>query len=294
MASSKKKRVDEEEMEDDIDDDDVIDDDDDIESDSDDEQEAMDQEIQLDLEARTPDDSDFNGIRTLLQQVFLKAHINVSELADTIISQNYIGSVMKQPYSPEDDDDDDDDDDSDMTVLALTTVVNITERKNLDCVKQMKSMLSTKCNQCAKGQHEKFNKLLNDPDHHVGYLVSERFLNLPPTMAVPMFESLMKEMEKAKQKNMKYDFSHYLMVCKTFEMKAAHNVKQIMYSNSEEELFEEVADVCFKYSVAHERDSCVEKWSSEDGMEPFRNVIIFPADKLSVIVDKIKQEVGNT
>lgn len=51
-------------------------------------------------------------------------------------------------------------------------------------------------------------------------------------------------MEKAKLKKMKYEFSHYLMVCKTFEMKAAHNVRQLIYSNSEEELFQEV---CINY-----------------------------------------------
>ena len=47
-------------------------------------------------------------------------------------------------------------------------------------------------------------------------------------------------MEKAKQKNMKYSFNYYLMVCKTFEMKMAHNKKETFFSNSEEELFQDV------------------------------------------------------
>lgn len=63
--------------------------------------------------------------------------------------------------------------------------------QNLDCVKQMKAMLEEKCKQCAAAQLDKFKKLLGDSDHHVGYLVNERFLNLPPNLAVPMFESLM-------------------------------------------------------------------------------------------------------
>lgn len=37
--------------------------------------------------------------------------------------------LFQQPYNPEVDDDEDDDMDSDDSVLALTTVVNITERK---------------------------------------------------------------------------------------------------------------------------------------------------------------------
>ena len=56
----------------------------------------------------------------------------------------------------------------------------------------------------------------------------------------------------------------------------------------------QVGELCFSYSVAHERDSGVEKWSSEDDMEPYRTVIIFPADKLPTVVDRIKQELATS
>ena len=52
--------------------------------------------------------------------------------------------------------------------------------------------------------------------------------------------------------------------------------------------------MCFSYSVAHEGDSGVEMWSSEDDMEPYRTVIVFPADKLPIIVDRIKQELAES
>jgi len=53
------------------------------------------QKIQVDFEGRSPVDADFHGIKQLLQQLFLKAHVNMSELADLIIRQNYVGSVVK-------------------------------------------------------------------------------------------------------------------------------------------------------------------------------------------------------
>ena len=53
------------------------------------------EEIQVEFEGRNPVDSDFHGIKQLLHQLFLKAHINVSDLTDLIISQNYVGSVVK-------------------------------------------------------------------------------------------------------------------------------------------------------------------------------------------------------
>lgn len=75
----------------------------------------------MDFEAHTISDNDFNGIKKLLQQVrhrkpllitlaraasdvtyvpfckqvFLKAHVNTSEMAEIIIQQNHVGSVIK-------------------------------------------------------------------------------------------------------------------------------------------------------------------------------------------------------
>jgi hypothetical protein len=46
--------------------------------------------------------------------------------------------------------------------------------------------------------------------------------------------------------------------------------------------------------VAHERDTGVEKWSSEDDMEPFRTVIVLSADKLTTVLEKLKHEIAKT
>lgn len=42
------------------------------------------QVIQVEFEGRNPMTSDFHGVRQLLQQLFLKSDINLSELADTV------------------------------------------------------------------------------------------------------------------------------------------------------------------------------------------------------------------
>ena len=47
-------------------------------------------------------------------------------------------------------------------------------------------------------------------------------------------------MEKACKKNMKYNFQHYMMIAKSFQMKGAGPKQDLLYSNSEEELFREV------------------------------------------------------
>ncbi|XP_048465142.1 protein BCCIP homolog [Rhincodon typus] len=58
------------------------------------------QEVQVDFEAHAISDNDHNGIKRLLQQLFLKASINITELANIIIQQNHVGSVIRCfPYN---------------------------------------------------------------------------------------------------------------------------------------------------------------------------------------------------
>ena len=54
-----------------------------------------DREIQVDFEGQNPCEEDFNGIKSLLNQLLLKAHVDQSKLADLIIKQSHIGSVLK-------------------------------------------------------------------------------------------------------------------------------------------------------------------------------------------------------
>merc|ERR1712020_54387 len=72
-------------------------------------------EIQVDFEARTPQECDFQGIVNLLRQMMRStisgghtSSVNISDLADHIIAQRNVGSVITQ--SPDDMDDEDDSD----------------------------------------------------------------------------------------------------------------------------------------------------------------------------------------
>ena len=54
-----------------------------------------DREIQVDFEGQIPCLEDFAGIKSLLHQLFLKAHVNLSSLTDLILAQSFVGSVLK-------------------------------------------------------------------------------------------------------------------------------------------------------------------------------------------------------
>lgn len=80
------------------------------------------------FEGRNPEGQDFHGIKQLLQQLFLKAHIDLSQMSDMLINQAGVGSVLKQGFS-----DSDDEDDTDLTdqsdVFGITSVINLGSHK---------------------------------------------------------------------------------------------------------------------------------------------------------------------
>lgn len=52
-------------------------------------------QIQIDFSAYPPIDEDFNGVKCLLSQLWLKEKINVSELTQLLIDQKHICSILK-------------------------------------------------------------------------------------------------------------------------------------------------------------------------------------------------------
>lgn len=49
----------------------------------------------------------------------------------------------------------------------------------------------------------------------IGFLINERFINIPAKISVPLLNSLYEEIERMKKKNNSYDFDYYIMICKT-------------------------------------------------------------------------------
>ncbi|KAK2820539.1 hypothetical protein Q5P01_023498 [Channa striata] len=214
-------------------------DDSDVEEDSD-ASEQIDEEVIVDFEAHAISHNDFSGIKKLLLQLFLKAHVNTSEMTDIIIQQNHVGSVIKQAEIPEDSDDDDPDE-----VFGFVTMLNLTERKDVQCVEELKELIM---DQCAKNSTqsvtEQLEKILNDNSKPVGLLLSERFINVPPQIALPLHKQLLEEIAEAQRTNKPSGMCHYcLMISKTCK-EATKSIparggapkEEHMFINAEEEV----------------------------------------------------------
>ncbi|XP_042094559.1 BRCA2 and CDKN1A-interacting protein isoform X1 [Ovis aries] len=203
-------------------------------------------EVNIEFEAYSISDNDYDGIKKLLQQLFLKAPVNTAELTDLLIQQNHIGSVIKQTDASEDSDDDVDEDE----IFGFISLLNLTERKGTPCAEQIKELILRLCEKnCEKSTVEELDRLFNDTARPVGFLLSERFINVPPQIALPMHQQLQKELAEARRTNKPCGKCHfYLLISKTFVEAGKSNSKKkrsnqkkeaLMFANAEEEFFYE-------------------------------------------------------
>ncbi|XP_070801115.1 BRCA2 and CDKN1A-interacting protein isoform X2 [Pituophis catenifer annectens] len=268
-----KSRLVEEEEEEEEEGSDGQDSDSELESDSEEDEEEINEEVNIEFEAHTITDSDKNGIKKLLQQLFLKAPINTGDLTDILIQQNHIGSIIKQTEVTEESDDEDNDE-----VFGFISLLNLTERKGTECAEQIKELVLSQCEKnCEQNVVEQLDKLISDTTKPVGFLLSERFINVPPQIALPMHQQLHKTYTN--KKNAKKRGSD------------THQKVELMFSNAEEEFFYEQSVLKFSYSVEEESDSCLGgRWSFEDTpMKPLRTVMVIPADRMGAVMEKFKE-----
>ncbi|XP_033322971.1 protein BCCIP homolog [Megalopta genalis] len=262
-------------------------------------------EIQVDFEGRNPLDPDYHGIKTLLQQLFLKAHIDLGGLTDLIISQNYVGSVVKQSDDVEDSDDEENDING---VFGVTTIINLSSGQNHLCVQQLRELLTQLANEHATdATNAMIKQVLENDSEALGLLINERFVNIPAQISVPLLENLTSEIKRAASKRMPFSFAYYVLICKLYKTedqkvgKKSKSKKKdgteepsILWSNPEEEIFAEEATFSFEFSVEKDSDSGLSgTWTETDNeMIPYRRVLLFEADKLQQIIDKIKVHVS--
>jgi len=245
-----------------------------------------DEEVQVDFEGRNPESQDFHGIKQLLQQLFLKAHLDLSQMSDMLIEQAGIGSVLKQTI---DDDDDEDDDLTDsLDVFGITSVLNVSSHKDSQCIQQLINLLFELSKEHADNSVQAEISNLFVSGKKVGLLINERFVNIPAKISDPLFSSLLGEIERMKIKKPEYDFDYLIMICKLHKAKKSG---EVFYTNAEEEIFAKEAQVSFEFGVETDSDSSVGgKWREEDiECEPFRRVLFIPGNKFNGIVQKIKQ-----
>lgn len=206
-----------------------------------------------------------------------------------------MGSVICQC---EDDGGDSDVDDmcEDGTIFGITTVLNITAKKDVPCVEQFRSFVIQKAEKHATDAVLKhFRDVLGNEARPIGYLINERFINIPAQISVPLLENLYKEITTAKQKGMPFNFVYFLMIVKFYRKEAKKGKpKEDTYTNAEEELLVEKAVSSYEYSVADECDTGMSgDWLEGDAtLIPYRKVLLFDAKNLPELIFDIQKYIN--
>merc|ERR1712002_697907 len=293
------------------DDDDEYETDEELEDgDEEEEDEAMGLEMNVNFDAQTATDTDFHGIKRLLQQLFLKANVNLSALTDVILGQNHVGSVIKQaPMEEEEEEEDEMETDSVDEVFGISTVINLTQRLTEEsrtapsegdkAVKQLVDLLAEKSDKNGGPvQTKTLKEFLTDKDKQTGWLVNERFVNIPPQISLPLYDSLRDEMHSACAKGQKFKFDYFFLISKALKIKNAKKNEQeeLIFTNGEEELFQEESAFSFAFSVADQQaDAEAIQEAGNDGetsYESWRVVMIIPAEKMEVVAKKMTDILG--
>merc|ERR1712168_401603 len=266
--------------------------------------------MNVNFDAQTATDSDFHGIKRLLQQLFLKANVNLSALTDVILGQNHVGSVIKQaPLDEEDEDEDEMGSDAVDEVFGISTVINLTSRLTNEAksspsegdkaVKQLVDLLVEKSDKNGGPVQTKTLKaFLTDKEKHTGWLLNERFVNIPAQISLPLYDSLRDEMHSACAKGQKFKFDYFLLMSKALKEKGTKKKEDVLIftNGEEEELFQEESAFQFAFSVADQQaDAETISEAGEDGetsYESWRVVMIIPAEKMAVVAKKLTDILG--
>jgi protein BCP1 len=185
----------------------------------------------------------------------------------------------------------DDEDDDPNVVFGVTTVINLTSRKESEFVQNVKSIILERAEKSSTDATLKMLRdILTNDERTTGLLVNERYINIPPQISVPMLENLCKEINRANEKKMPYNFAYYIMILKFHRKEAKKgNQAEDFFSNPEEELFSRESLASFDYSVKSDCDTGLSgKWRENDEeLMPFRRVIIIDGKKLPGIVEQV-------
>ncbi|KAA8909034.1 protein bcp1 [Sphaerosporella brunnea] len=162
--------------------------------------------VNVDFEMFDPQPAhDFHGIRQLLRQLFDadSALFDLSALTDLILSQPLLGTTVKTEGNESD-------------PFAFLTVINLHEHASNPAIQTLASYLLAKS--ASNPQlHAKLRSILDSGSSaQVGLILTERLINMPVQVVPPMYKMLLEEIEWALAENEPYNFTHFMVLSKTY------------------------------------------------------------------------------
>ncbi|RYP68895.1 hypothetical protein DL770_008353 [Monosporascus sp. CRB-9-2] len=232
---------------------------------------------------------DFHGTKSLLRQLLdVDATLfDISGLADLILSQSTIGSTVKVDGKEND-------------AYALLTALNLQEHREKKPIVELTQYINEK----AKTNES----LATVPDllasgKHVGLVLSERLINMPSEISPPMYSMLIDEIEAAVEDKEPYEFSHYLILSKTYheiestlgveerKRKKGKQEESVFYFHPEDEVLHKhaVAYGSYPFTKIDEAVADSKRAFQEMGVMPQGHMILIEASKFADAVKAVSE-----
>jgi protein BCP1 len=230
---------------------------------------------------------DFHGVKSLIRQLLDvdAALFNISALADLVLSQPTIGSTVKV-------------DGKETDAYAMLTALNTRVHGETEPLSHVVKYLVDKAQ--TNKSLAVVPELINS-GKHIGLVLSERFINMPPEVGPPLYSMLIDEVEAAVEDKEPYEFSHYLVLSKTYqEVESTLDVEKRKKKKAKEEastfFFHPEDEVLHKHAVAYgsyaytkEEDLVADSKRAfqEAGIKPAGHMILIEASKFPGAVQAI-------
>jgi len=259
------------------------------------------EEVMIDFEARSIEESDLESVKLLVQQKLGNFGLNVHETAKIVVQQGNIGNVIFQDPGNENEESENTDSaansNEDSTIFGVLSLIDLNSPRCKNYSSAFKTFILKESQRAdkktSKNLYEKIAEIFREK--RVVYCVNERFVNIPPAISVPMFESLLTDLETAKANKNENDFEsdYWLFLSKHFETdlcgetngSASNSDSDLIYSNAEEQVFEEFSELKFEISCG----KSTPKGSNKDAqMNSVTNCLFLPVNKIKDCIEKIK------
>jgi protein BCP1 len=197
----------------------------------------------------------FHNIKTLIKPIFEFEKVNISGVAELILSQREeVGTAIKTEEEGEVGNDD-------VDILAIQTLINL--RLDNQTVTDLRNFILSKIEAYLKDeQREIALKIMNS--YRTGLLINERAINLPMQLIPPLLNLLIEDISDYKHDygNDKYDADYVIVISKfvrkvnptkkKVKVKKTENKEEDLYYKFEEEHFVKSSDVSLFYKIPYE------------------------------------------
>ncbi|CAF9925784.1 MAG: Mss4p nuclear export [Alectoria fallacina] len=239
---------------------------------------------------------DFHGLKTLLRQLFdVDAQsFDLSALTDLILAQPLLGSTVKVDGNKTD-------------PYAFLTVINLHEHQDKEVIEKMIVYIraQAKRNSALSKLDDLVEKSANA---RIGLVLTERLVNIPSEVVPPMYKMLLEEISWAIEEKEPYNFTHYLILSKTYqEVASALNeedspkskkqkkagkkgTSEVFYFHPEDEVLQRHASCFGSYEYLVEGAKSDSKRTFQElGIKPEGHMILIEANKFEAAVKGLQE-----